>query len=649
VTDWPPRFADLPRSPAILQAIPLASHGLVQIVVLRQFQGRPQYRFTGHPSAEDAFRAMTPEQRAAFDLLWGPIRYGIQRSIPGFGKGLRIPFLTMLRDPVERIIAHYYFVLSAPTHYLYNRVTSANWSLHDYIANQTTIELDNDQVRCLNSVPHRQIPWGKVSRTMLDDAKAAIAHEDTIFGLSEFFDETLLVYARAMGWHDVRYLGRGMRSVTPQAPTIPGETLDLIRETNALDIELYEYARGIFEERLARLGAPFQEELRQYREANDALLNHPNWSNQLGEIAPADGDGSGGAGGGASIGGGGVSSGGGGASSGVSSGVSSGAGVPPAAQAAADSTRPGTPPAVPNPPRDITWLASYPRSGNTWLRFLLDTYFFPPARYMQEVGRLSGELDWWLAEARRLNHDVSWIPSALQRAQAKYQRPDGFPGDLFFKTHFERTPIHPLIERSKAAILLVRNPRDVLLSGMNFSELTEKPAAAASTLSSSSPSHAPPSPPPSPQRDYALDFIARRGDASWIRAGYGTWAGHTRSWSGGGRGGESSGGPDFPILTIRYEDLKSDTEAQLARILEFLSIPVDRHRLRQAIEHCSLSRLRNLEVSSRAMTDITALKNRDKYFFNKGLSNQSLSAFGEDLDAAFDAAFGEDAAALGYR
>jgi hypothetical protein len=630
VTDWPPRF---PSRPVILQAIPLASHGLAQIVVLRQYQDRPQYRFSGHHSAEEAFRAMPEAERAGFDLLWGPVRYGIQRAIPGHARGRRIPFLTMLRDPVERIIAHYYFVLSAPTHYLYNRVTSANWTLHDYVRNQTTIELDNDQVRCLNPVALRTVAFGKLTRAMLDDARAAIAHEDTIFGLSEFFDETLLIYGRALGWSDMRYLGRGMRSVTPQAPSIPGETLDLIRETSALDIELYEFARALFEQRLARLGAPFQEELRQYRAANDALLNHPNWSNQLGEIAPADGDGSG------------------------------GAGVPPAAQAAADSTQPGIPPAVPAspPPRDITWLASYPRSGNTWLRFLLDTYFFPPARYMQEVGRLSGELDWWLAEARRLNHDASWIPGALQRAQAKYQRPEGFPGDLFFKTHFERTPAHPLIERSKAAILLVRNPRDVLLSGMNFSELTEKPAAEAAPMLSASasppspltisPSHTPASSlaPASPQREYALDFIARRGDASWIRAGYGTWAGHTRSWSGGGGGGESSGGPDFPILTVRYEELKSDTEPQLARILEFLSIPVDRHRLRQAIEHCSLSRLRNLEVSSRAMTDISQLKNRDKFFFNKGLSNQSLAAFGEDLDSAFDAAFGDDAAALGYR
>lgn len=591
MTEWPPRFA---RRPVVLQAIPLASHGLAQIVVLRQYADRPQYRFTGHPAAEEKFREMPEAERASFDIVWGPLRYGIQEAMPGYGRGARIPFLTMLRDPVERVIAHYYFVLSAPTHYLYRRITAANWTLHDYIANEATIELDNDQVRCLNAVPHRQIPFGKVTRAMLDEARRALDHPDTIFGLTEYFDETLLIYARAMGWEDVRYLGRGMRSQTPQAPQVPAETLDLIRRTNALDIELYEHARAVFEERLRGHGAAFQEELRQYREANDALLNNPNWSNQLGEIAPAA----------------------------VPTVHGEQAEAPAAAETGAHAGSGST-------TRDIYWLASYPRSGNTWLRFLLDSYFFPPARYMQEVGRLSGELDWWLAEARRLGHNVEWIPGALRQAQAKYARPEGYPHELFFKTHFVNTPSHPLIRRTRAAVHLLRNPRDVLLSGMNFSELTGRGEGEVTDAHEA-------------ERRYSKQFIEARGDASWLASGYGTWAQNARSWM---EGGEARG---FPVLTVRYEDLKAEPEANLARILEFLSIPVDRHRLQAAIEHCSLARLRNLEISSRAMTDIAALRKSGRYFFNKGLSGQSLAGLGAEVEAAFERAFGEDAAALGY-
>jgi hypothetical protein len=580
VSQWPPSF---PPRPVILQAIPLSCHGLAQIVVLRQYQGGNHFKFSGHIAAEQKFRQMPAGARSTYDLFWGRMHYGLQRELPG-----RVPFLTMLRDPVERIIAHYHFVLSAPMHYLHRRVAEAGLSLHDYVSGQTTVELDNEHVRCLNPVPRGQIHFGQVTRAMLDVAKLALEHPDTIFGFAEHFDETLLLFARAMGWPDVRYLGAGMRSEARQATTLEPETLDLIRETSALDIELYEFARAIFEERLARLGPRFQAELRGYQRQNEALANHPGWSNQVGEVTP------------------------------------------PAVQVpAAASEGVGTAAAL---DRDIYWLASYPRSGNSWLRFLLDSYFFPPARYMQEVGRLSGELDWWLAEARRLGHGEAWIPGALERGQAKYIRPEGFPAHLFFKTHFAYSENHPLFERTRGAVYLLRNPRDVLLSGMNFSHLTDDGHGVTT------------------DRQYALSFIEHGGDPAWIGASYGTWAGNARSWLGtNGAGPASAGvGAPCPVLLVRYEELKSETEAQLGRILDFLEVPVDRHRVRCAIECCSLRRLRNLEVGSRALTDITTLKRKGRFFFNEGRSDQSLMPLGADVEEAFEAAFGHEAKALGY-
>jgi hypothetical protein len=227
---------------------------------------------------------------------------------------------------------------------------------------------------------------------------------------------------------------------------------------------------------------------------------------------------------------------------------------------------------------------------------------------------------------------VEWIHGALRRAQAKYPRPEGYPGDVFFKTHFECSPAHPFIERTQGAVCLIRNPRDVLLSGMNFNELTgtvENESAAGASGDAAAEA----------ERAYALSFIEHGGDPAWTRSGYGTWAGHARSWLSTG---------DFPVLRVVYEELKADPENELARILEFLGIPIDRHRIRTAVEHCSLGRLRNLEVASRAMTEISSLKKAGRYFFNKGLSGQSLAGLGADVEEAFERAFGADAAKLGY-
>jgi hypothetical protein len=240
---------------------------------------------------------------------------------------------------------------------------------------------------------------------------------------------------------------------------------------------------------------------------------------------------------------------------------------------------------------------------------------------MQEIGRLTGELDWWVQEAARLGHPERWIAHAGTQVRDRYPRPAGFPSDLIYKTHFIWSAAHPLAARTQRVVYLIRHPRDVLLSGINFADLTSEG-------------------PGVDPRQYAAEFIRRGGDAAWMAMGYGTWARHAESWL------ERK---DVPVLLVRYEDLKADTFAEFRRILGFIGAPLDDERIRRAIEHSSFGRLRTLEVASRAVTDLSDLKNREKFFFHKGLSGQSLAHLGADLDEEFTAGFGPALARWGYK
>lgn len=135
----------------------------------------------------------------------------------------------------------------------------------------------------------------------------------------------------------------------------------------------------------------------------------------------------------------------------------------------------------------IVWLASYPRSGNTWLRFLLYAYLHGPIDNTAEVNR-------------RIPPILRPLPPEALRATR-----------LISKTHFERSPTHPMIERTLGVIHIRRHPKDVLLSGLNYHALN------GSTLD--------------PAR-YAQAFIARHGDPEWHRMGFGTWESNTTSWLG---------------------------------------------------------------------------------------------------------------------
>ena len=277
------------------------------------------------------------------------------------------------------------------------------------------------------------------------------------------------------------------------------------------------------------------------------------------------------------------------------------------------------PPPIP-PAQDLVWIASYPRSGNTWIRLLLHAYALGPARHLRELGRLSLELDWWLAHAKAHALPLEWVIHAGRQVQSRFGRAPGFPNDLFVKSHFVFDAGHPLAERSRVAIYLVRHPRDVLLSALNYTELISGRAL-------------------EDDRAYSRQFIAAGGDPEWIRYGYGSWAEHAASWA---------SAPGFPVLVVRYEDLKADAGGELGRVLEFLGAAVDADRVQAAVDHCDFQRLRNLEVASRASSDIASMRHPDRFFFHKGLTGQSLSHLGEELEHEFMERFGPVMSRFGY-
>ncbi|GJM18567.1 MAG: sulfotransferase [Phycisphaeraceae bacterium] len=248
----------------------------------------------------------------------------------------------------------------------------------------------------------------------------------------------------------------------------------------------------------------------------------------------------------------------------------------------------------------IVWIASYPKSGNTWARFLLYALMFgPPERSIDVPKRIPD-----------LHRPLPFDPPAS--------------GPLYAKTHFALTDRHPKLAQTERAVHIVRNPRDVLLSGLNYRRLAGADEQAM------------------PAAAYAKTFIARGGDPQWLEQGFGTWADHARSWASTDR---------FPVHTVRYEDLKTDTPRELKAIAEFLSIETDGDRIAKAAKAASFDAMRALEVREKAAPSATAKTDRlfvgDRaatkkgvYFINAGKTGQTLDPVAPGLDALFDTTFG---------
>lgn len=185
---------------------------------------------------------------------------------------------------------------------------------------------------------------------------------------------------------------------------------------------------------------------------------------------------------------------------------------------------------------DDTFLVSYPKSGNTWVRFLLANLIYPN----ETVG---------FANINRL------LPApgvSSRRFLKKLPRP------RILKSH------EPFDQRFRKVIYLVRDPRDVAVSEYHF-DLKKRYIAADMTL-----------------ERFVQPFLA--GETS----SYGSWWEHVASWV-----APRYGNPAF--LLVRYEDLLGDPIGETAKIAEFLGIQADEARLKAAVERSSADKMRKLE------------------------------------------------------
>ena len=267
--------------------------------------------------------------------------------------------------------------------------------------------------------------------------------------------------------------------------------------------------------------------------------------------------------------------------------------------------------------QNIVWLASYPRSGNSWVRFLLGAYALGEAP------------EWSVHNDSSLDiHIIQGKASAAGKAQAEElqdieRRFDRLPTSIYrvrgicLKTHFLWSNSHPWRDHTHKVIYILRHPKDVLLSCYNYLVTIQKENRSEMVA--------------------AEEFIAHGGEPRWT-AEFGSWFEHYESWN---------KNPEHPTLLLRYEDLKLNTLTELERLLRFLELPYDGDRARRAIEATSISSLRSLEEENRKRKNLTQFKH-GHYLINKGKSNQSLQSIGPTMDQAFHNAFAWQLAQTGY-
>lgn len=176
---------------------------------------------------KEDFINLSKEERNKIKLLKGHAIFGLHNYMNENTK-----YITFLRKPEERIISFYHYVLRKPNNKLYKYVVDNKMSLYDFVTNVTSSDLNNCQVRWISGINDKE-------EIMLEKALENIKKHFSFIGLTEKFDESLILLKRKYNWTIPYYKELNRTKKRPLIKEIDSKTLDAINNLNNVDNILY--------------------------------------------------------------------------------------------------------------------------------------------------------------------------------------------------------------------------------------------------------------------------------------------------------------------------------------------------------------------------------------------------------------------------
>jgi len=282
----------------------------------------------------------------------------------------------------------------------------------------------------------------------------------------------------------------------------------------------------------------------------------------------------------------------------------------------------------------IFWIASYPKSGNTWLRTLISAYYYTKdgifdQSILKNIGQFPEKrhfVDFNYNPENVTDTTKLWIKSQEKINADKKIR--------FFKTHntFGKLNNFDFTNKQNSAgcIYIVRDPRNVITSLINHYEMSYDEALKWMTNSK--------------KFIYDVENVKQDGysDFQFISS----WSTNYKSWK---------IQKEIPIKIIRYEDLLKETYVVFKDIIEFtnkilnIKEKIDKNKIKNSVSSTFFDKLKNEEKKNGFIEAVSSKKNKKKIpFFYLGPDNDWKKILDKGQQSEFTDIFEEDLKELGY-
>ena len=279
----------------------------------------------------------------------------------------------------------------------------------------------------------------------------------------------------------------------------------------------------------------------------------------------------------------------------------------------------------------IIWLASYPKSGNTWLRSLLASYYFskdgdfnfsllknidqfPSYNHFKDYDKIftnpTDTTEFWLEEQKKINSDNKIKLFKTHNALCKIN------GNSFTNN-----------KNTLGAIYIVRDPRNVITSVANHYEINLDEAFEFMTTEQKG-------------------IIQKKGNSYVGFVALFSWIFHQASWTNNNL---------FPTLVIRYEDLQSETYLTFRKVINFIdNLSKSKHhfkreKAKKSIQSCDFEKLKKLETNVGFIESPISKKDNSRInFFKLGKDNNYKKLLNKDLITKMDLKFKDEIKKYNY-
>lgn len=222
---------------AIFLHIPKSAGSSLSQVVRANYQPEELQDHESLADAAQPLAELSENQKAKLKAVMGHYYYGIHEGFPGRD----VAHVTMLRDPVERVLSSYYFLRTYPG---YEPV--AEMTIQQFV--DAYPEGRNLQTLMLS---------GLVDKDDLDrfipnlDRAIQNLNGFRAVGLTERFEPSVAMIGRALGWSNIEYPRVNVTANKPKTSHISADDIAYVTDANSLDIVLYRRAVEIFHAQLA--------------------------------------------------------------------------------------------------------------------------------------------------------------------------------------------------------------------------------------------------------------------------------------------------------------------------------------------------------------------------------------------------------------